>query len=384
MPKSSISRKKSGGKSKRIKAGSTKATFPGSNPHRTSRTLSPGDDVLASPDREPTKPPPNLQYLEQKSRANKLNYLRRKNSTVALKVDELGSQVSAGVKREAVLVKHVEKQAKIAKKADESSAKIMSTLTSTRRKLGLSSRLRAEEKSKATSVAKTVATQQQYILSTRELAHKKELKKADKNHVTVLRREMSKTYKASRDDAKLVVELEDQFKALERDRDELMVNVEERISSELQSKEDEMNCKAKVSTNVLKSNLKSHYKLQQKDMLKTQRDLKKTVTGLERKLESAEEVQKIAEVQRVLSEKTVQFKVKEAVSVAKTKERLHYSSVLAKERVKVQSLKKKVDCSKSVMTKLVNAKVSPNNMQSNLLTWFVNLLTCYFCLHPLL
>jgi len=293
-------------------------------------------------------------------------------------VDELGSQVSAGVKREAVLVKHVEKQAKIAKKADESSAKIMSTLTSTRRKLGLSSRLRAEEKSKATSVAMTVATQQQHILSTRELAHKKELKKADKNHVTVLRREMSKTYKASRDDAKLVVELEDQFKALERDRDELMVNVEERISSELQSKEDEMTCKAKVSTNVLKSNLKSHYKLQQKDMLKTQRDLKKTVTGLERKLESAEEVQKIAEVQRVLSEKTVQFKVKEAVSVAKTKERLHYSSVLAKERVKVQSLKKKVDCSKSVMTKLVNAKVSPNNMQSNLLTWFVNLLTCYF------
>ena len=74
----------------------------------------------------------------------------------------------------------------------------------------------------------TVATQQQHILSTRELAHKKELKKADKNHVTVLRREMSKTYKASRDDAKLVVELEDQFKALERDRDELMVNVERR------------------------------------------------------------------------------------------------------------------------------------------------------------
>ena len=93
-----------------------------------------------------------------------MNYLRRKNSTVALKVDELGSQVSAGVKREAVLVKHVEKQAKIAKKADESSAKIMSTLTSTRRKLGLSSRLRAEEKSKATSVAMTVATQQQHIL----------------------------------------------------------------------------------------------------------------------------------------------------------------------------------------------------------------------------
>ena len=119
-------------------------------------------------------------------------------------------------------------------------------------------------------------------------------------------------------------------------------------------------------------------------MLKTQRDLKKTVTGLERKLESAEEGQTIAEVQRVLSEKAVQFKVKEAVSVAKTNERLHYSSVLAKERVKVQSLKKKVDCSKLVMTKLVNAKVSPNNMQSNLLTWFVNLLTCYFCLHPLL
>ena len=48
-----------------------------------------------------------------------MNYLQRKNSTVALKVDELGSQVSAGVKREAVLVKHVEKQAKIAKKVAE-------------------------------------------------------------------------------------------------------------------------------------------------------------------------------------------------------------------------------------------------------------------------
>ena len=79
-----------------------------------------------------------------------------------------------------------------------------------------------------------------------------------------------------------------------------------------------MTCKAEVSTNVLKSNLKRHYKLQQEDMLKTQRDLKKTVTVLERKLESAEEVQTIAEVQRVLSEKAVQFKVKEAVSVAKT------------------------------------------------------------------
>jgi len=70
--------------------------------------------------------------------------------------------------------------------------------------------------------------------------------------------------------------------------------------------------------------------------------------------------------------------------VAKTVERLHYSSVLAKERAKVQSLKKKVDCSKSVMTKLVNDKVSPNIMQTNMLTWFVNLLTCYFCLHHLL
>ena len=74
-----------------------------------------------------------------------MNYLRRKNSTVALKVDELGSQVSAGVKHEAVLVKHVEKQAKIAKKAVKSSFKIMSTLTSTRRKLGLSSRLSGGE-----------------------------------------------------------------------------------------------------------------------------------------------------------------------------------------------------------------------------------------------
>ena len=57
------------------------------------------------------------------------------------------------------------------------------------------------------------------------MAHKKEVKKTEKNHVTVLRREMSKAYKASKDDAKLFVELEDQFKASERDRDGLKMNV---------------------------------------------------------------------------------------------------------------------------------------------------------------
>ena len=65
-------------------------------------------------------------------------------------------------------------------------------------------------------------------------------------------------------------------------------------------------------------------------------------------------------------------------------EQKHYSSVLAKERTKVQSLKQKVDCSKSVMTKLVNAKVITNNIQTNMRTWFVNLLTYHFCLRHLL
>jgi len=145
MPRISISRKKSGEKSKRIKAGATKATFPGSHTDRTSSTLSTGDNILQPPAIEQTKHVPNLHHMAQKSRSNKLNYLRRKNSTVTSKVDELEIQVSAGVKREAALRKHVEKQAKIAKKADESSAKVMSTLTSTWRKLGLSTSLQAEE-----------------------------------------------------------------------------------------------------------------------------------------------------------------------------------------------------------------------------------------------
>jgi len=86
------------------------------------------------------------------------------------------------------------------------------------------------------------------------------------------------------------------------------------------------------------------------------------VEGLERKLEAAEEDKAISGEDLMLAEMGVQFKVKEAVSVVKYGEQKHYSSVLAKERTEVQSLKQKVDCSKSVMTKLVNAKVSTNNI----------------------
>jgi len=70
--------------------------------------------------------------------------------------------------------------------------------------------------------------------------------------------------------------------------------------------------------------------------------------------------------------------------VVNSGEQKHYSSVLANNRTKVHSLKHKVDCSKSVMTKLVNAKARTNNIQTNLLTWFVHLLPYYFCLHHLL
>ena len=56
-------------------------------------------------------------------------------------------------------------------------------------------------------------------------------------------------------------------------------------------------------------------------------------------MEAAEEDKAIAGEELVLAEKGVQFKVKEAVSVAKSGEQKHYSSVLAKERTKVQSLK---------------------------------------------
>ena len=58
--------------------------------------------------------------------------------------------------------------------------------------------------------------------------------------------------------------------------------------------------------------------------------------------------------------------------------------MFANERMKVQSLKQKVDCSKSVMTKISNEKVSTNNIQTNMRTWFVNLLTYHFCLRHLL
>ena len=91
----------------------------------------------------------------------------------------------------------------------------------------------------------------------------------------MLRREMLNAYKAYRDDSKVLVQLKEQLKTSERDRDVLEMEAEERLSLELEAKEDGMNCKADVSINLLTSILKSHYKLKQHDMLKTQKDLKK-------------------------------------------------------------------------------------------------------------
>ena len=66
------------------------------------------------------------------------------------------SIVSTGVKHEGVLQKDAEKHAKFAKKANELAKKVMKTLTTTWRILGVSKRLQTEENSMAKSMAMDV------------------------------------------------------------------------------------------------------------------------------------------------------------------------------------------------------------------------------------
>ena len=84
----------------------------------------------------------------------------------------------------------------------------------------------------------SVAARHEKKLSIKALDHEneKELKTSEKIHVTVLRREMSNVYKASRDDSKVLFQLEDQLKTSERDRDILKKEAEERLSLELEKK----------------------------------------------------------------------------------------------------------------------------------------------------
>ena len=62
------------------------------------------------------------------------------------------------MKREVVLLKDADKQAKFAKKSDDSNAKMMSILTSTQRKLGLSNEHRKDDKATAKRTAIPGAT----------------------------------------------------------------------------------------------------------------------------------------------------------------------------------------------------------------------------------
>jgi len=82
----------------------------------------------------------------------------------------------------------------------------------------------------------SVADQHQKQLLIKELEHEKDLKTSKKNHFTMVWREMSNAYKASRDDSKVLVQLEDQLKTSERDRDVLKIEAEERLSLELEAK----------------------------------------------------------------------------------------------------------------------------------------------------
>jgi len=157
MPRSSISRKKSDAKLKRVRAGATPSWFPGDMPPANHDTPHPAvyDGCEST----------SKCRQEQRSKSNQLNYLRRKNATITSKLGDAQLQASVGVKRESGLLKETDKQAKLAQKSDDSNAKMMTTLTSSQRKLGLSNKLRKDDKAKAKRAAIEVQSRHSKQLS---------------------------------------------------------------------------------------------------------------------------------------------------------------------------------------------------------------------------
>ena len=344
MPRSSISRKKSGAKSKRVKAGATTATFPGAI---TTRTPLPTE-----------KPAVRTSQQEKKSLSNKLQYQRQKCAHAVKETEELQVDVSDGLKREAILSKDVKKLTDQTKHANESAAKAMSTLSGSRRKLGSLSEKRKAEKSENRIQALDAAKRHRTKMEEKDACHGKALVKMQKIHSNTLKQETSTSFKLLRNQSKRTVQLGEQLKATEMEAHQSQSYLQDQHESEINCLEQQLSEKNDLTNNLLGIKLKREHLLKQKKQVRIQSQLKKSIQVLERKVDTVVEEKDAAKEQIVRSEASVDVRVKEAVTAAKFEERNYFSGVLAKEKSKVASLKLQVDSSKSFQTSLMDAKVS--------------------------
>jgi len=84
----------------------------------------------------------------------------------------------------------------------------------------------------------------------------------------------------------------------------------------------------------------------------------KSIHRLEQKIGTVEKGKEYAKEEIIQTQESIDVRVKDAVTVANSEEHTYFPGMLAKENVKIASLKLKVDSSKSFQTSLIDAKVS--------------------------
>ena len=353
MVRSGISRKKKGGKSKTVKAGSTRALFPVSS---CSQVVS--GDADGSVANEIKKPSLRTLQQEKKSINNKLYYQKKKQLKAKAKVDELKIEVSQGLERQALLETLAKKEVNITQKANTSAAKMMTKLSGSRRKLGVANEQLKDEKSKTRRKSIEVAKCLQKKLDEKDEAHAKQMSKEARRHADDTRKEVSVLFKKLRKESKKIVELEDQLKTQDAYAQKSATELESNHQSTLQSQAKQLTSEHDVASIMLESKLKRQHKLKEIESVKTIGTMKKGMRNLELKVAAAKAGKEKAEQEMISTEERVSVKVKEGVTAAKAKERSHFSRVLAKEAVKLTSLKVKLESSKSAQKTILNATVS--------------------------
>ena len=152
--------------------------------------------------------------------------------------------------------------------------------------------------------------------------------------------------------------LTEQLKQSERNAESLKSEAEERIQLEVEANGKQLTKHNDLANSLLESNLEHEYFIKQQSLFNCHRQLKKSVHGLDQKVETLEKESEDAKEEMVRTEESVAIRVKEAVTIAKSGERAYYSGVMAKDKVKLAVLTVKVDSSTSCQSSLIDAKVS--------------------------
>ena len=162
-----------------------------------------------------------------------------------------------------------------------------------------------------------VDTRHQKRLAIIEDQHEKLLKKKEQDHSSDMRQQISKAYKNSRDGTKTIVILKEQLKQSERNAKSLKLEAEDRIWLEVEANGKQLTEQNDLVHRLLESNLKHEHFIKQQSLLKCHGQLKKSVHGLEQKVETLEKENEDAKEEMIRTEESVAIRVKEAVTAAK-------------------------------------------------------------------